>query len=353
VIPVKQETLGTTVSVFARWLAQYSHLVCKLSLETPYVVVTYDDEAVPNEEEEHICAEAETMIRSAFSSAGAAANGLLSGLKYFKGKYHSLCSPAMLSSLPARSITSLELDMNSPQLAAPSMPRIFQQFSNLQKLDLYVTDSRGGVGGRGRVNLPAPFSTYPLSGLSNLKNLLLEVDTVYCNSPSLRNLPQSIETLEVNAVGVECLLDIQHLSSLRALHVNAYKGIAEGSSLPQSLLAATFLEASVPEGGHTLLSGLQQLTLTYGEDYYSSSVLLQLSALTGLQVLRFSYDDLDAAGHRAATWGTFPQLRALHFGFELGLGGRLGMQMYQAILNGLAKGYKPHQCGSKAGLQVT
>jgi hypothetical protein len=298
---VKRESLGTTVSGFAHWLAQHSHLVRKLTLVSSPVLLA------DLKEEKNIYTAAETMISLAFSSAAAAAlNGLPPGLDTFEGDPDCSCAPAMLSSLPARSLKSLKLDMAITQLAAPSLPGIFQRFSNLQTLVLRVA-------GPGEVELPqmpAGFCTDTLSGLSNLK--YLELEACSCIFPSLGGLPVSIETLRLRAYGAKCLLDIQHLTSLQTLHVEADEGIVEGSSLPQSLLTATFEDTPMPADGHSLLPALQ-----------------------GLQDLRLHYPDILSAAGGAAVWGSLPHLRTLQVQDDLE--GEADDVECQAVLEGMAR----------------
>jgi hypothetical protein len=270
------------------------------------------------EEEGNICAAAETMITLAFELAGTAANTIPAGLQVFRADLQALCGPAMLSSLPARSIQSLELTMTATQLAAPSMARIFQHLSNLQRLVIDVKGSRANRDGDGQVDepqLPAAFSTSTLSGLSNLKYLELN------------------NTLHSNAGHAKCLLDIRHLTSLQRLRVRMYDGISEGSSLPESLLAAKFSFTPIPADACSFLCPLQQLELFILQPQ-SSSLILQLSSLKCLQVLRLDYEDLLPALVDAEAWGSLPQLRALrvHNAIEYG-----SYEDYQGILECAAR----------------
>jgi hypothetical protein len=291
-ITARRASLATTSSDFALWFSQYGLLVRKLSFSS----------RESGSEEDYICKIFETMVRLAF--AGAAAGGMPPGLQSFKAD-SKFCSQAMLSSLPARSLKSLNLTMTPAQLAARSLPRIFQQFSNLQKLTLesgsHICGSRHAAG----VLLPASF----FSGL-----------------------PQSLQTLLICRYDAKCLLDIQHLTSLQTLEVEVWKGTIDGSCLPPSLLSATFDDTPMPTDACSWLSGVQQLTLVpaYQEP---PGPLLQFSALKRDQELCLQYEDVPYAAPGAAAWGSLPQLRAL----LLGSCGEARVEECQAVLEGMAR----------------
>jgi hypothetical protein len=275
-ISVKRKAPATKLPGFALWFAQYGHLVREVDLACS-----------DHEEYDDICTVAQTMISLAFS--GAAANGVRApGLQVFRATSR-LCGPAMLSSLPAHSIKTMDLTMTSPEIAVPSLPLLFQQFSNLHTLNITVDDTWIWNGQVKVVQLPAAL---------------------------FLSLPQCLETLSFSHEGTY-LLDIGHLTSLRELTVEAIGGLVEGSTLPRSLLAATFVNTSMPGDACNLLSALQQLTLepTYLEP---PGPILQLSALKGLQELRLKYEDLPSAAAGAAAWGRLPQLRALQVSGGIG-----------------------------------
>jgi hypothetical protein len=276
--------LATKVSGFALWFVQYGHLVRHLHVSGSGSKGTDD-------------VYTETMLRLAL----AAVNGVrTSGLQEFSAKSR-FCGPAMLSSLPAHSLKRLELTMTCKQTAAPSLPRVFQQLSNLRELDLTVDGEEHAE----VVQLPVAF---------------------------FLGLPQSLETLHMEAfIQVKYCLDIRHLTSLRALHVVRANVLLEGSSFPQSLHAATFIDTLVPANAFTLVSSLQ-LTLEVNSEHPPGAIL-QLFALKGLQELRLEYNGLQPAAAGAAAWGRVSQLRALQFDNE-----RDGNEMdCQAILKGMAE----------------
>jgi hypothetical protein len=285
---VKRETFNTTFSGFAFWFARYSHLVQDLSLDTP------------ENEEGRTCKVAETMICLAFSKA--AASGKPPGLQSFKAT-GKLIGSAMLSSLPHRSIKSLDLSINTTQMLAPSLPRNLQLFSNLQTLVL-------GVSGSANVPcLPPGFMHNSFSELSSLKHV--HFSFYNCGWPSLKGLPRTVQSISARADGAKCLLDIQHLTSLRALDVHAREGIVEGFSLPSPLLSATLLDTPLPVDACSWLSGLEQLTLHPSFHEGPFGPLQQLSGLKGLQELSLLYPNLKKAAAGSAAWGSLPQLRFL------------------------------------------
>ena len=343
------ESLGK-VSGFASWLRRYGHLVRTLS----YTPSLSDQEGVSR-----AC---ETMISLGFSLA--AASGVPLGLQSFEAE-NGCCSPAILASLPASSITYLELAMTPAQIAIPSLPLIFQEFNkqtnknlrcgnrkgllsrndqthhrmgpktmesrppskrntqadiqlcNLQELSLRADGSKDGRGPWGQLGggeqggvlqLSVGFLSSALYGLTSLKDVALRTDG--WNWPSLQGLPPSLEILKLRTSGAECLLDIAHLTSLRTLQLQAEEGIAEGSSLPPSLHAATFLDTPLTAHTCSLLSALQQLSVGVTSEHPSDS-LLGLSGLPNLQELSLTYTRLPSAAAAAAAWASLPQLRAL------------------------------------------
>jgi hypothetical protein len=279
-------------------------LLRKLSLSSEYA-----EEEQADEDDVDVCTSCATTLSLAFL-VGAAADGVPALRLQSFAADSRFCCPTFLSRLPASSIESLELTMTLSQIQAPSLPRIFQQFSNLQTLDLKVIESTGDLDDDeeeegGMEQLPAAF---------------------------FLGLPASLETLHICAYDyVECLLAIQHLTALRALQLDAWQGIAVGSTLPQSLLAATFLDAPMPDGACSVLSALQQLTLNIRTEESSGS-LLQLSGLKALRELCLEYDGMWAAAAGAAAWSSLPQLKALQV-WHLGGGGDVECQ---AVLEGLA-----------------
>jgi hypothetical protein len=174
-ITVNRGELATTVPGFALWFAQYGHLVHELVLECSV-----------SEEDHDNCTAAQTLISLAVS--GAAPNGLCApGLQEFRADSR-FCGPAMLSSLPAHSIKLMDLTMTSADIAAPLLPLIFQQFSNLQTLFLRVDDTWGGKAGN------------------------VQTDVVQLNSAFFLGLPPSLEALSFCCNEAKYLLDIGHLT---------------------------------------------------------------------------------------------------------------------------------------------
>ena len=314
-ILVRLETLAK-VAGFACWLRTYGHLVRELSLRA-------------HNDEKGVCKAVRTMISLA------ASHGVLLGLQRFSASHH-LCIPAMLPILSAHSITSLSLGLTSTELAAPALPTVFQQYSNLQKLslsaDMTVEDMVFGGQDVGFFRLPAAFLPNALSGLTSLQHV--QLGSNLSTWPSLQGLPPSVQTLQLTSSGPECLLDVSHLTALTQLNVQSASGIVEGSKLPPSLLAATFHSTPMPADVCSLLSDVQQLKLITECDRSGMESLLRLSALGPLQTLHLEYSSPDSAAAAAALWGLLPQLRALQVD---GAFQKTSEEQWQVILQGMAK----------------
>lgn len=82
-------------------------------------------------------------------------------------------------------------------------------------------------------DLPQAFSYFDFSTLSNLKFLRLKSKTQNLNNEfEIKNLPQSLEVLELNGFqNTKVFPDLSHLTNLRYLAVDDFKGLEDLSSL--------------------------------------------------------------------------------------------------------------------------
>ena len=307
---------------FAYWLRKNAHLVEYLSIQPS----AGSDEGA--------CAAAECMVSQAFALA--AADGVALGLQKLAAS-GPVCSPNVLASLSASTITSLSLDMSVSQSAASTLPASIQQLSNLQQLTLEVKkDSPGGQEdedevGQPEVQLISPALLAALRGLTNLRSL--ELRPMNCTWSSLCDLPCSIQRLTILAVGSKSLLDISHMTNLSRLVCICLDGLVEGSRLPPRLPVAVFGSTPLPADAPCLLAGVQQLRLTNVDS--NADLLVQLSGLRDLQILELIYCSVESAAASAAAWGNLRQLRELVISEDSSVVGEYRNDC-QAVLEGIA-----------------
>jgi hypothetical protein len=223
----------------------------------------------------------------------------------------------LLAVLPAHSLCSLDLTVNSP-VNGPAMFASLARLSSLQHLQLTcrIGNARGTRGDT--------FSC--VSALANLSQLTefelggkWSAETAEASLRSLQQLLAQPLPLRVLRLGVNTelpVLDMGRLTQLTNLIVRSQ--LPEGSVLPQQLQQlhlirctnSSQLEALLP------LQQLQSLDLHVG--FADRDALRRLAYKTALQHLALRCDKADAAAGTAAVWVQLPQLQVLEAKWETG-----------------------------------
>ena len=281
---------------FTTWLSKYGSLVRVLLVEGERLNASVSEPAAH-------------MLVQSLRLASAA--GMRLGIKAFQTNF--MFSSAVMASLPQCSLTCLVFRaLTQYHAVAGSITNPLSTLTNLQEIRL--------CGGMFSTSENTVFPDGCLDGLrplTQLTLLCLEAASVQ-TWPPVRCLPPSIQQLKVISAGA-CLLDISNLTSLRKLDVNAYGGLAEGSTFPLTvpllLLNSTPLPASTQLS--SLFRGVQQIISR--SNVAPADSFASLGQLPALQKVKWVYINcLSASAAGARAWGQVPQLLDLSISLPAG-----------------------------------
>jgi hypothetical protein len=223
---------------------------------------------------------------------------------------------AVLSVLPAHSLTQLHLDVRSSKRIHSRALAALSQLTSLHELHLWDADMEA----LSRAPGSCLTAIAQLRRLTKLELVGCWLDTTAATAAAqlrplqeLLSQPLPLQQLHL-CVPPTCfpVLDLAQLSSLTLL-VTAI-GLPEGSVLPAQLQV---LNLGYCTRGSQLAAELplQELTsLDVFLGFEALQPLLQLARLTGLRQLALEYEgpsSMSAAAATAAAWGHLPQLKAL------------------------------------------
>lgn len=205
-------------------------------------------------------------------------------------------APAVLSALPAPSLTELRLHQLAPTSLTAVVTHV-QRLTNLCELSI-----------RGYTYTPESCSRL-LSALAPLQNLV-DLGLGRVEPSHLQQLPLQLTGLQVDVdSGV---INLEHLTSLQVLHLTAGYVDEPGSALPTQLMVLYLKaddDAPIAPLGITNLQNLQMLDIgSYIED---AQELLSLTTMQQLEVLHLGNQMADQNGVAGPVWAELTILKSL------------------------------------------
>jgi hypothetical protein len=319
----------TELTRFTEWLGQYGHLLSQLTL---YVHSREEDNDDSDADDLNpfagmsLCPAAEHVLVLALQLAAAR----LKPLCFQSFSYTGLSSTSLLPSLPAASLTMLDLSVQqSNAVTKAALATGLGCLTNLRslKLNFRCPDDCPLS--------PTSFSSPPY-GLAQLQTLniackadllgehlclasltsLTSLVIVSEKEVDLKCVPEQLQNMDVT-VGLSCLLRIPQVTSLTCLNVKSPEGFKPGSQLPPALPLLKLHKTLLPGNPGQLFASVQRLEVEGGLRLPGASqwpvALRALGNLGGLD-LGLSYEDPENAATTAAAWGQLPQLQRLVLG---------------------------------------
>jgi Leucine-rich repeat (LRR) protein len=217
-----------------------------------------------------------------------------------------LHTPDLLFSLPAASITYLEIGFRARRQDGLSVlwSGLLARFTNLCTLKISIDADSGAAAG----SIPNGFLSL-LHSLTHLTHLKLDAGDYTWGS--LQTLPQSLREADLTTTG-DCLVDLAHLSCLTSLALNAPHGFATGSAFPNSLTHLDLQDTPLSRVPvlTKLLSHVQNLSLYYLEEELAE-LPAELGVLPSLQTVKLTCMKYSAAAAGSAAWRSLAQLHGL------------------------------------------
>lgn len=290
------------LSSFSQWLPKHAQIVSKLEVRDNWkrAFATETQRRFSNEWLHNVAEPALGLAlrgaAAATASHGAAQLQAL-GLQSYSS-HGALDTSAVLDTLPASSLTELEVVSWDIRALASALPRL----AKLQRLKARSLDT---VSDR-HIMAATLEAAYQLSALTSL-----DVDGVF--SSDLGMLPVQLLrlVLQVQKQDQAVLVDLSHLTRLTSLDIDADPTV-KGLTIPVQLVdlcTRGFDKHCASISSLQNLSSLQQLeTFSIVGSMENAEDLLQLKHLANLQTLALEYDDMDPVVVASSAW---PQLRQL------------------------------------------
>lgn len=288
---------------FASWLPKCSGLVKAIKWEFHHIG---DQESSSPDDWAPVSAAASSLMELALQLA---AVGPISKqrsappLRLSSFGSEGLINPALISALPAGTLTSLSIGLPSD---SSNILAALSRLTNLRQLEL---DNAPECLYRSDFSLP------DLRGLSGLTQLMVNQ---LANDNNFKLLPMQLKALSVDYAwqAEDTLVDLSHMQQLQDLYINCH-GVANGSTIPLQLPSLSIQCGSGNQKSMIALLGINQLkqlsALHLVRSNDSAKQLMQVATLPQLQEMSLAYWDSTVIVHSSvsAAWRHVRQLNDL------------------------------------------
>lgn len=294
---------AAAVASFANWLVAHASLVRSITINGT-TVLAHPDAAT-------FLSVANTLLSFSIecSVAGAKQPGETVGpepvhhtaaLQLQSYSSNVICSPAVLATFPAATLTKLQLRLHDDDLVHQNLARL----SNLKSLKLESNSE-----------LPSSF----FQDINKLTSLVqLSVEPVRWAS-NVELLPEQLQRLTAVITGSRMQpmkVDLLHLTKLQELDLSIYCRVTTGARLPIQLQRLSIMSVANPAVSAFTLTALQQLQqLSINSSKDDAMDLLSLAQLPHLHEVFVDYTDSNHAWVASDAWGKLPSLRGLELRF--------------------------------------